>query len=600
MKKIVALLICIISLCGETFAAETYISNVYGRQYESLNGKWNAIVDLYERGEEMKLYLNQTPQGKSDFYEYAFDGGLRLNVPGDWNSQSSELKYFEGSVWYARHFHLHALDAKRRFLYFAGVSYRCNVYLNGKKIGEHEGSFTPFQIEVTDALVQGDNSLVVEVNNRRQKSAIPALSFDWWNYGGITRDVMLVTLPKQYISDYFVQLDKHRADLVHVKVFLSEGVANQDVCVEIPELKRRLLLKTDASGMATGDLKISKIQRWSPDFPKLYQVNIKTLCDEVTEMIGFRNVEVKGTKVHLNGKPVFLRSISFHEEIPQRMGRACSESDAEMLLSEARALGVNMVRLAHYQQNEYIVRKAEKMGIMLWQEIPVWQAIDFSNKETLNKAKRMLKETIRRDQNRCADCFWGIANETRPSVARNAFLTDLLQAGKEVDTTRLFVAAFDNVYFKENSQLFEMEDSFVNQLDMIGVNKYMGWYAPWPLEPAKCVWKVAVHKPLLISEFGGEALFGQHGDDTTASSWSEEYQAKLYRDNLRMFENIPNLVGVSPWVLFDFRSPFRFHPTNQDGWNRKGLVSDQGQRKKAWYVMHDYYQKKQQEYKNIK
>ena len=128
----------------------------------------------------------------------------------------------------------------------------------------------------------------------------------------------------------------------------------------------------------------------------------------------------------------------------------------------------------------------------------------------------------------------------------------------------------------------------------------MGWYAPWPLEPAKCVWKVAVHKPLLISEFGGEALFGQHGDDMTASSWSEEYQAKLYRDNLRMFENIPNLVGVSPWVLFDFRSPFRFHPTNQDGWNRKGLVSDQGQRKKAWYVMHDYYQKKQQEYKNIK
>ena len=319
MKKIVALLICIISLCGETFAAETYISNVYGRQYESLNGKWNAIVDLYERGEEMKLYLNQTPQGKSDFYEYSFDGGLRLNVPGDWNSQSSELKYFEGSVWYARHFHLHALDAKRRFLYFAGVSYRCNVYLNGKKIGEHEGSFTPFQMEVTDALVQGDNTLVVEVNNRRQKSAIPALSFDWWNYGGITRDVMLVTLPKQYISDYFVQLDKHRADLVHVKVFLSEGVANQDVCGEIPELKRRLLLKTDASGMATGDLKISKIQRWSPDFPKLYQVNIKTQCDEVTEMIGFRNVEVKGTKVHLNGKPVFLRSISFHEEIPQRM-----------------------------------------------------------------------------------------------------------------------------------------------------------------------------------------------------------------------------------------------------------------------------------------
>ena len=98
-------------------------------------------------------------------------------------------------------------------------------------------------------------------------------------------------------------------------------------------------------------------------------------------------------------------------------------------------------------------------------------------------------------------------------------------------------------------------------------------------------------KPLIISEFGGEALYGQHGPADVASSWSEEYQEALYRDNLRMFENIPNLRGVSPWILFDFRSPFRFHPANQEGWNRKGLVSDQGYRKKAWYLMKAYYDK---------
>ena len=107
------------------------------------------------------------------------------------------------------------------------------------------------------------------------------------------------------------------------------------------------------------------------------------------------------------------------------------------------------------------------------------------------------------------------------------------------------------------------------------------------------MWDVARGKPLVISEFGGEALYGQHGPDDVASSWSEEYQERLYRDNLRMFENIPNLRGVSPWVLFDFRSPFRFHPTNQEDWNRKGLVSDQGYRKKAWYLMKKYYEEKQ-------
>jgi hypothetical protein len=134
-----------------------------------------------------------------------------------------------------------------------------------------------------------------------------------------------------------------------------------------------------------------------------------------------------------------------------------------------------------------------------------------------------------------------------------------------------------------------MDDPFVKELDVVAVNKYMGWYHPWPVEPGKAVWDVAAGQPLIISEFGGEALYGRSGDEETASSWSEEYQAKLYRDNIAMFHNIPNLRGVSPWILFDFRSPFRFHPANQEGWNRKGLVSEQGYRKKAWHVMKEYF-----------
>ena len=137
-----------------------------------------------------------------------------------------------------------------------------------------------------------------------------------------------------------------------------------------------------------------------------------------------------------------------------------------------------------------------------------------------------------------------------------------------------------------------MEDSFTSQLDVVAINKYMGWYHPWPVEPKDAIWEVVTDKPLIISEFGGEALYGQSGDENIVSSWSEEYQARLYRDNIRMFDNIPNLRGVSPWILFDFRSPFHFHPTNQDGWNRKGLISDQGMRKKAWYLMRDYYMKR--------
>ena len=275
------------------------------------------------------------------------------------------------------------------------------------------------------------------------------------------------------------------------------------------------------------------------------------------------------------------------------MVRSFSRSDALMLISEAEALGVNMVRLAHYPQNEHIVRLAEEKGILLWEEIPVWQGIAFDDAGALAKAERMLTEMIHRDRNRCAIGYWSIANETKPSAGRNAFLRSLLATGKALDTTRLYVAAFDLARYDKDEKAFVMHDDFTKELDVVAVNKYMGWYHPWECDPSEAAWKVAQGQPLIISEFGGEALLGQSGPDDEASSWSEDYQEKLYRDNLEMFNHIPNLAGVSPWILFDFRSPYRFHPTNQDGWNRKGLLSDKGHRKKAWYIMNHYYNKKQ-------
>lgn len=572
--------------------AQDLIANVYGREMQSLNGKWDAVVDLYDQGRKNKIYLNRKPEGKTDFYEYAFENGLRLDVPSDWNSQTPELKYYEGTVWYARRFDAPRQDGRRLFLHFGAVSYRCRVYLNGEEIGSHEGGFTPFQIEVTGRLKPADNFLAVEVNNTRTPDAIPAMAFDWWNYGGITRDVSLVSVPEAFVEDYFIRLDKDSADRISADVRLSGAPAGTSVLVEIPELKVRETASADERGAAALSFRVKNLKRWSPEDPKLYRVIVSAGRDRVEEMIGFRNVRVEGEDIYLNGEPVFLKSVSFHEEIPQRMGRAFSESDAVMLLSEARALGCNMIRLAHYPQNEYIVRLAEKMGFMLWEEIPVWQGIDFANDATRQKAGRMIREMVGRDRNRCALTFWGVANETQPSEPRNEFLRYLISCCRELDDTRLIVAAFDLVRFDRDRQLFVMDDPFIEALDVVAVNKYMGWYHPWPVTPDRAVWDVARGKPLIISEFGGEALYGQHGAADTASSWSEEYQEALYRDNLRMFENIPNLRGVSPWILFDFRSPFRFHPTNQEGWNRKGLVSDRGYRKKAWYLMKAYYDKR--------
>jgi len=589
MKTGITILLILFSAFFSAIAAESTMINVYGRKRQSLNGKWSAIIDQYAQGRKNKIYLNKKPASKTDFYEYAFDNGLRLNVPSDWNSQLPELKYYEGTIWYARKFDAVKEANEHLFLYFGAVNYRCHIYLNGKEIGQHEGGFTPFQIEVTHAVKEKDNFLVLEVDNTRKIDAIPAMAFDWWNYGGITRDVFLVHTPDAFIADYFIQLDKYQSDKINAQINLSKKLQHRPVTVEIPELKLKKTLQTDDNGEVKMSLIAKNLERWSPESPKLYTVIVSTAEDCIQEEIGFRNIWVKGADIYLNGKPIFLKSTAFHEEIPQRQGRAFSEADATMLLSEAKALGCNLIRLAHYPQNEYTVRLAEKMGILLWEEIPVWQGIDFDNAATKAKASKMIREMIARDKNRCALGFWGVANETQPSEARNAFLGDLIASCKEMDTTRLITAAFDLVRFDEKKQIFTMNDPFIKKLDVVAVNKYMGWYHPWPISPDKAIWDVAKGQPLIITEFGGEALYGKTGAADVASSWSEDYQAKLYQDNLEMFKHIPNLRGISPWILFDFRSPFRMHPTNQGGWNRKGLISDQGYRKKAWYVVKAFY-----------
>ena len=581
-------LVCICNI--QYGSAQELLVNVYGRQYTLLNGKWNAIIDPYQQGRKTAIYRNRALKDKADFKEYAFEGGLRLNVPSDWNSQIPELKYYEGTMWYARKFEINKKSDENLFLYFGAVNYRCRVYLNGTLIGSHEGGFTPFQFNVTNVVKEGGNFLAVEVDNTRTADAIPALSFDWWNYGGITRDVMLVHTPKNYIRDYFIQLDKYDSDRVHAEVQLSAQNAGQLVKIEIPELKIANKVFTDGTGLTKATFRVRNLERWSPQAPKLYQVIVSSEVDEVKENIGFRNLYVKNTQIYLNDSPVFMKSIGLHEEISQRQGRAYSEQDAIALLSEAKGLGVNMIRLAHYPQNEYIVRLAEQMGLMLWEEIPVWQGIDFKDSSTRLKAQRMYTEMLLRDRNRCALTFWGVANETAPSESRNAFLKSLVELCHKMDTTRLITAAFDLPKLNSETNAFEMEDDFIENLDVVSINKYMGWYHRWPMSPSEIRWNVALDKPLIFSEFGGEALYGQSGDSTVTSSWSEEYQEKLYKDNLEMFKYIPNLAGISPWILFDFRSPYRFHPTNQEGWNRKGLISDQGYRKKAWYVMKEYYE----------
>jgi len=567
---------------SNTFA----MTNIDGRKKTSLNGKWQAIIDSYDQGKNRAYWKDAHAKGKSDFYEYNFEASnIILAVPGDFNSQLPELKYYESTVWYERSF-TYSKTNNRVFLHFGAVNYIADVYLNGMKLGSHEGGFTPFQFEITDKVKEGQNTLIVRVNNQRRADGLPGLDYDWWNYGGITRDVNLVETPVSFIEDYSVHLSKGRTDRMEGWIKVNGGENAKTALISIPGLNIHLSIPINSDGIAYFSTKIHP-ELWSPGDPKLYEVDFAYGADQVKDNIGFRNITVKGDEILLNGRSVFLRGVNFHEEAPLRAARAYTGEDALTMLNWAKELGCNFVRLPHYPQNEYVVRLADKMGIMLWEEIPAWQNVQFSNPGLLVKAKTFMKEMVSRDRNRCSVIIWSLSNETGPSADRNSFLTNMAAYTRSLDSTRLITSALNDASYSQNK--ISISDSIVKVFDVVGINEYLGWYGTWGAPPGEIVWENPYHKPLIMSEFGAEALYGNHGSKDTASSWSEEYQEQVYKDQLTMLKNIPFLRGVSPWVLADFRSPVRNLPRLQDGWNRKGLLSDKGYKKKAWHVMQAWY-----------
>ena len=572
------------------------IANIEGRQTTSLDGNWKAIIDPYESGyydyryqpSANGYFKDAKPKSKSDLIEYDFDNSDSLKVPGDWNTQSEQLFFYEGTIWYKKSFDYQRRPNTRLFVYFGAANYQADVYLNGQKIGQHTGGFTPFNFEITNLVQNSGNFLIVKVDNKRRRDAVPTLMTDWWNYGGLTRNVKLVETPATFVHDYSIQLQQGSRDRISGFVKLSGDTLNQKITVRIPEAGIGKSFTTDRNGVAAIDFN-ADLKLWSPDNPKLYDVIIEAETDRITDQIGFRTIETKGTEILLNGKPIFLRGVCIHEEAPLRGGRANSREDAQTLLGWARELGANFVRLAHYPHNEFMIREADRMGIMVWSEIPVYWTILWENPDTLENARNQLSEMIARDRNRAAVVIWSVANETPLSDARLSFLKNLISHARSLDRTRLISAAMERHYIDATTQM--IDDPLGEYLDVLGCNEYVGWYDGLPDKADRLEWKSKYQKPLIMSEFGGDARYGHHGDALTR--WTEEYQENLYRHQLAMLKRIPFLRGAAPWILMDFRSPRRPLPKIQDYWNRKGLISNRGEKKKAFYVMQQWYRELQ-------
>lgn len=584
--------------CSTLSAQAPLLQNISGRKTISLDGQWQSQVDVYGVASQdrsglvkdrkpVKYEFKGDNLRNTELVEQDMDVADQLQVPGDWNTQRENLFLYEGNMWYRKKITVTPQAGKRYFLHFGAVNSDAVVYLNGTKLGQHEGGFTAFQFEVTSLLQAGENKVLVNASNIRGENKIPTNITDWWNYGGITRSVNLIEVSETYISDYFIQLEKGKTADIKGWVKLEGTKKSQSVTVEIPELGVKQTLQADTSGLAPLSINAKKLQLWTPESPKLYLVKLISASDTISDKIGFRTIETRGTEILLNGKSIFLKGASIHEEAPYRTGRCYSEGDARTLLTWAKELGSNYVRLAHYPHNEIMTRMADEMGLLVWSEIPVYWAVKFEKPEIYAKAETQLVENISRDKNRASIIIWSVANETPETEDRLNFLKKLITKTKSIDPTRLTAAA---LFSKASKGLQHIEDPLGEFVDVMGCNEYIGWYT-LPAELAPTIkWTSKYDKPLIMSEFGGEAVAGFHGK--ADEIWTEEYQNRIYENQVKMFDNIPFLRGTTAWVLMDFRSPLRLLSRKQDFFNRKGLISDKGIKKMAFYTLKKWYQTK--------
>ena len=628
---------------------DNLIGWIDSRQIITLNGEWSYIVDPMNNGLPESSFFGGFPKNKTqktgmELIEYNFETAAKIQIPGAWNAADEKLFFYRGPVWLYKKFKYSPKKESLTHLYIEGSNFTTRIFINGSIVGKFEGGYVPFNFEISEHLKDGENILLVQTDNTLNKSSVPTQKTDWWPWGGIVGDVYIVETPKQFIRNAYLQLNPENFTQALFKLEMNNKFAGQEISLEIPELQFSNKFITNSSGAITENIKINP-QLWSPSNPKLYEVIISSANESSRDEIGFRSIKAQGQKIYLNNTEVRFKGIAMHSEPIGIDGPAFSQQHFKELLLTAKELNINFVRAAHYPYTRHLAKIADQFGLMLWEEAPVYWNIDWDNPETLAIAKNQITRLVQRDQNRASVVVWSVANETPLSESRMKFLHALLSEIELTDSSRLTTAAllsgseeqfrslvlvlalqgaksqwvdpkekaiFKSILDQANISIdrelnfsLSIADPLGESLDLISYNEYFGWYyvtfftdqmmisegtlreLMFEVMPKIKISSI-FNKPIHISEFGAGAKYGNH----TNKIWSEEYQAKLYKHQLEMLSNNPQIQGISPWVFKDFRAMLRPLPGIQDFYNRKGLIDENGNKKEAFKVLADFYENK--------
>ena len=619
------------------------------RQSMNLNGDWHYIVDPMNNGLPEESFFGGFPQNKLssegfELIEYHFENASTMQIPGAWNAHDKSLFFYRGPIWFYKKFNFSQSSNNLTHLYIGASNFNTKIFLNGEIVGSFNGGYTSFNFDITSYLHDGPNILIIQVDNTLSKDSVPTKKTDWWPYGGILGDVMLISTPELFIQNAYLQLSE-----LSTKELLFKAQLNlpdqHNVKLSIPELGIEKEFLSNSAGLVMERFKIDEFELWSTNSPKLYSVHIESGEDKISDNIGFRDINVIGKKIFLNGEEIKFRGISMHAEPINEEGVAFSKDHFKKLINAAKSLNVNFIRAAHYPYTRHLAKLCDEAGILLWEEIPVYWNINWANAETEAVAESMLSQLIKRDWNRASIVIWSLGNETPFSPERMKFMLNQRQTATTLDSSRLISAAllsgnaeqfrslvyflakegmrhdfvlpeekviFKNIVGQMKSLYQDYDHFFINindplaeYLDIIAYNEYFGWYYTsflvdqigvrestlrqlmFKIMPTIKI-KSEFNKPIHISEFGAGAKINYPYRDQI---WSEEYQNKVYEHQLEMIKNNPQIQGISPWILKDFRSMMRPLADVQDFYNRKGLIDEQGRKKRAFDTLADFYAK---------
>lgn len=554
-----------------------------------LNNDWLFRADPDQKG-ETSGWQKRTPSGVAS-----------INLPHTWNLGRRDG--YLGKAWYFRTFEMPMQSPDLHVeLHFGATFYSSRVWLNGVELGRHEGGYTAYSFDITPNLQQ-TNYLAVELDNRIGRATIPGLAmrgnedawYDWWDYGGIVRDVWLtlgspIRVHGQRIRSQVhadgaivqdrISLENNRKQAAQLSVLATAfGPDNQPAARE-----SHSLTLTPGAGEVTISLKLPNPKLWSIDIPNIYRMVVQVTdldgkdLDEQSDTFGVRTIEIRDRHLLINGEQVRLTGVTRHEE---SLWEGLAETPGTMRqdYDDMKALQVTLTRPVHYPQNPFILEYADRHGILLIPEIPVWQFSEAQMQDpaVLALAEQQMREMVEESGNHPSIFAWSVCNEsatgTPGGVAYFRTMRDLIHA---IDPERLVSYADDNL-----PKLKRAEDSAANDADFIMMNQYFGsWHGPENAlsESLDKVDRMFPNKMVIISEFGLAGIFAKNPED------ADQMRVKIIREQMPELARRDWIAGAILWCYQDYKSRRNLRPGWQEGYVEHGLVDEYRQRKPSYYV----------------